>query len=726
MDANQFLAEFGHIANAPNGVIKLRELVLQLAISGRLVVKNESTQPVEDTIKEANDIREAYEEDLKLRSTRMQPPLSKIPYIVPEHWKWVRLERLCKYIQRGKGPKYVDKSSTYVVSQKCIQWSGFDLSPARHVSDESLKKYGKERYLCDGDLLWNSTGTGTAGRVAIYSGLDEQSAVADSHVTVIRLANCSPRYFWCVIASPWVQLRIEPSHSDSLVSGTTQQVELNTTTVRALPIPLPPLEEQSRIVAKVDELMALCDQLEAQQKKRRTLQNNLRQATLQAVAASQSPHELQDSWLRLQANFDQLFSAPEDVGDLRKLLSELAIYGALDASDIPTNISILDQYLEDLATKKSGKRFAKINQINEEISLPSGWRWVLLEELLAGSESGWSPKCEAEPRRDNEWGVLKVSAVTWGEFKAEENKRLPLSLEARPECEVKAGDFMLSRANTAELVARSVITPENCPQKLLMSDKIVRLLFLDDRLKPWVNLVNNSEYARAYYKERATGTSDSMRNVSRQVIHELPIPLPPLEVQERIIKSLADLLTICEKLENKAKYRLHLSQNLAAASIAALTGIAIEQEEEAMKAPQTELIAPVRLGTPPGVKVQAPLATILARHSGEMSAKDLWQRFGGEIDAFYAQLKTEVAHGWLLEPSVLILKDGLDVEKTIDEDGAKLIQIVKKLGGLVYEDDLFNQSDLERGTFEKQLKLEMKNGWIIKRSAAEARALQET
>ena len=70
-----------------------------------------------------------------------------------------------------------------------------------------------------------------------------------------------------------------------------------------------------------------------------------------------------------------------------------------------------------------------------------------------------------------------------------------------------------------------------------------------------------------------------------------------------------------------------------------------------MKAPHTELIAPLRLGTPPGIKAQAPLATLLARHNGEMSAKDAWQRFGGEIDAFYAQLKTEVAHGWILEPA---------------------------------------------------------------------------
>lgn len=70
-----------------------------------------------------------------------------------------------------------------------------------------------------------------------------------------------------------------------------------------------------------------------------------------------------------------------------------------------------------------------------------------------------------------------------------------------------------------------------------------------------------------------------------------------------------------------------------------------------MKAPQAELIASLRLGTAPDIKAQAPLATILVRHNGEMSAKDLWQRFGGEIDVFYAQLKTEVAHGWILEPA---------------------------------------------------------------------------
>lgn len=263
--------------------------------------------------------------------------------------------------------------------------------------------------------------------------------------------------------------------------------------------------------------MALCDKLEEQQQSRRKLQNALRQATLQALANAQSPHELQAGWARLEANFRYLFSTPEDVGELRALCVELAIRGELTPRseyDVPENAYELLKQLEE---QKTEKRVAKLSRANTPFELPANWAWALFDDLLQKSESGWSPKCDAEPRRKGEWGVLKVSAVTWGAFRPEENKRLPFSLEPRLECEVKPGDFLLSRANTADLVARSVVVAENAPDRLLMSDKIVRLIFIDPDLKLWANLVNNSQFAREYYRANATGTSDSMRNVSRQV-----------------------------------------------------------------------------------------------------------------------------------------------------------------------------------------------------------------
>lgn len=102
------------------------------------------------------------------------------------------------------------------------------------------------------------------------------------------------------------------------------------------------------------------------------------------------------------------------------------------------------------------------------------WRATQLRELVASSGAGWSPSCDARPRSGDEWGVLKVSAVSWGQFRPDENKALPAHLTPRPELEVQPGDFLVSRANTAELVARSVVV-ESTPPQLMLSDKIVRL-----------------------------------------------------------------------------------------------------------------------------------------------------------------------------------------------------------------------------------------------------------
>lgn len=664
MDARQFLAEFGHIANAPGGIGKLRELVIQLAISGRLVERIESEATASQEIEAAAELRRAYEEELDLRATRMHPPLHSKPFSVPDHWLWTRLEQICLYIQRGKGPKYVERSSTHVISQKSVQWSGFDLSSARFVADDSLGSYGKERFLCAGDLLWNSTGTGTAGRVAIYQPDESITAVADSHVTVVRLASCSPRYLWCVIASPWVQSRIEPSHPDSLVSGTTQQVELNTSTARALPIPLPPIQEQSRIVAKVDELMALCDTLEAQQQARRKLQNNLRQSTLQAVASATSPHELQTTWTRLADNFGRLFHAPEDVVDLRKSVLDLAVSGYLsNPEELDGPASVLKAKI--LVAKERGiadgsfsrKKHVKPEEL-EETTLPAHWESITLDEAISTIDAGWSPACFPSARDDeSKWGVLKTTAVQVLRFLPHEHKELPASLDPRPQYQIKVGDILITRAGPKNRVGICCVV-DAAPARLMISDKLIRFHIIDDLINPrFVALCLSAGEPGRIVERLKSGMADSQMNISQDKLRSITIPLPPIEEQQRILTKIEAFMTVVDAYSERLRKSERLAEQVANVAVSALTGIAIEQEEEPMKAPQSELIASLRLGVAPDIKAQALLATILARHNGEMSAKDLWQRFGGEIDAFYAQLKTEVAHGWILEPEVAEMRE---------------------------------------------------------------------
>lgn len=576
MDAQQFLTEFGHIANAPGGVQQLREMVYQLAITGTLTSQLDTDGDARELLAGISTLRDrlirekAYKRLPKLEAEELDIP-SAIE--LPATWCWTRLLDIGEISPRNDAPDEAEASF--------IPMSGFSEFHMGALAPEAEKwghiKKGFTHFRNGDVVVAKITPCFENGKAAVIDGLEHSLGAGTTELHVFRPIHprILPGYIYLFLRSPYFAIEGEKN-----MTGTAGQKRLPTEYFATRALPLPPTTEQTRIVAKVEELMALCDKLETQQQDRRKLQNALRQSTLQAVASAASPHELQTTWARLADNFGKLFHAPEDVADLRKMATELAIRGALDVFSEPTDSSTVDVYMAELGRRKSGKRFAKAIQTDEEIPLPNGWRWVLLEDLLSDSESGWSPKCEAEPRRDGEWGVLKVSAVTWGSFNPNENKRLPLSLESRPECEVKPGDFMLSRANTAELVARSVIAPDGCPEKLLMSDKIVRLNFLDDALKPWVNLVNNSDLARSYYKDRATGTSDSMRNVSRQVIHELPIPLPSLKVQERVLLALSRLLRHCDELEKQVSSRMKLSAQLSVSAVAALTGIAIEQEEE--------------------------------------------------------------------------------------------------------------------------------------------------
>jgi type I restriction enzyme S subunit len=258
----------------------------------------------------------------------------------------------------------------------------------------------------------------------------------------------------------------------------------------------------------------------------------------------------------LTDNLPLLTGAPTGIKKLRELIIELAVRGKLvpqDPSDEPAG-ELLKRIAEEKARLvdegkiRKQKPLAEIGDEEKPFELPANWRWGRLGSQVVESSAGWSPSCDPRPRAANEWGVLKVSAVSWGVYQPEENKALPASLEARPEHEVAEGDFLVSRANTAELVARSVVV-ETTPAHLMLSDKIVRLKLTSLCERRYVNLANSAPLARDYYSRVAGGTSSSMKNVSREQILNLPLALPPLAEQHRIVAKVDELMALCNRLE---------------------------------------------------------------------------------------------------------------------------------------------------------------------------------
>ena len=212
-------------SNSIYGVQKLRELILDLAIRGKLLPQNIKDEPVSLLIEKITDEKNQKVLIGEIKKQKSLPKIT-IPFQIPSNWQWLYLQDLSSYIQRGKSPKYVDKSDKIVISQKCVRWNGLDISPARFIDPKSLENYEKSRFLKDGDILWNSTGTGTIGRASLFFQVNEyQNIVADSHVTVVRTLGNISDYIYLVIRSPYIQKGLE-----STASGTTNQIELNTST----------------------------------------------------------------------------------------------------------------------------------------------------------------------------------------------------------------------------------------------------------------------------------------------------------------------------------------------------------------------------------------------------------------------------------------------------------------------------------------------------------------
>ena len=417
MDPSDLIENFDTIAEAPGGVGRVRELVLRLAVQGKLVPQDDLDQPADKLLTDISAAKAALEGrgSIQGQTQRPQPVAAEVPFAIPPSWKWTRLDTISEYIQRGKSPKYAEESDIPVISQKCVQWSGFDISRARSVRPDSLDKYGPERFLKPGDLLWNSTGTRTIGRVNVLPNLSSrfQRIVADSHVTVIRPLLVKSLYAWCFLASPWVQNTI-----DDISTGTTKQKELGTGTVRDLAFPLPPLAEQTRIIAKVDEVMALCDEFEQKQERRCRVRGALQVSALDALATADTPEELAEAWGRVQTNWSTITSAPESVSLLRSAIVEMGVRGRLTQQiegDEPAETWLQRVALEVAGRSEKGRKRSSRTAAAEVApwSLPAGWAWARLPGVgfYGRGKSKHRPRNDPILYRDGKYPFVQTGDV---------------------------------------------------------------------------------------------------------------------------------------------------------------------------------------------------------------------------------------------------------------------------------------------------------------------------
>ena len=534
---------------------QLKNSILLMAVQGKLVPQDPNDEPASVLLERIHAEKERLIKEKKIKREKNPSVIFKgadntpyekigdevrsladeVPFDIPDSWEWVRLIDVCEYIQRGKSPKYSPIKKYPVVAQKCNQWSGFSIEKAQFIEPNSLSSYGPERLLQDNDLMWNSTGLGTLGRMAIYKTAANpyELAVADSHVTVIRPLKqfVLPEYLYYYFANPSVQSVIEDQ-----ADGTTKQKELATATIKAYLTPIPPLDEQRRILAKLSEVLPVVknygvvyDETTVMQEAfPESLKKSILQEAVQGKLVPQDPSDEPAEALleRIRAEKQRLIKE----GKIKKDKHESVIFRR-----------------DNSHYEKRGSKEENINDIIP-FELPDSWEWIRLSAILTSTDAGKSPQCENRPRTIGEWGVIKTTAIQDGYFLAEENKVLPLDFNLQESMVVHHGDLLITRAGPRNRTG-VICVVDGKPENLILSDKTVRLSYLRNFVNPHYVMTALSSPAMQYFVVDAmTGMASSQVNISQEKMKTFLLPLPPLNEQQRIVDEVSKIFGRIDKL----------------------------------------------------------------------------------------------------------------------------------------------------------------------------------
>ncbi len=545
MNPNQLLTHFDRISQAPDAIPRLRRFILDLAVRGKLVEQDPRDEPASKLLKRIQTEKTRLVKAGGIRKMKTLPSIEdeETPFTVPTNWDWVRLNDITSYIQRGKSPKYATTEGLPVISQKCVQWIGLNLHFAKLITRESIEGYDTIRFLLSGDLLWNSTGTGTIGRI-IKVKEPPPKLVCDSHVTVVRCLEVDAEYVRSWLRSDHVYADIEDR-----AAGSTNQVELTSQLAMNQVVPLPPLAEQHRIVAKVDELMGLCDRLETAQTERESQRDRLVASSLNHLNNGADADAFQDHARFYFNHLPRLTTRPAHIKQLRQTILNLAVRGKLvPQNPIDEPASMLLERIVYLTTEGQNipKRMHPFDLEALPFELPVFWEWVQVQDLC-------------RPSSMITYGVLKPVWVDTGvpTVRVKDMQGGELDVENVGQCSreraakfakttLETGDLLIAK-DGATLGKTAFVPPSLAGGNI--TQHVLRFPMTQHVVSLFVRLVIDSPHGQAWMRSETKGVALPGVNVGD--FRRMPIPLPPLAEQHRIVAKVEELMTLCNQLETQ-------------------------------------------------------------------------------------------------------------------------------------------------------------------------------
>ena len=532
---------FDVIAQAPGGVARLRELILTLAVQGKLVPQDPSDEPASELLKKIRVEKDRLIAEGKIKRDK---PLAEIadeekPFQLPVGWSWEPLGSLGN----------IFSGNSINAAEKEEKFAGVEGLPFIATKDVG---YGLERLDYENGIRIprseHSFKVAHAGAVLMCAeggSAGKKCGLADQHICFGNklfanepYAGISSKFILFVYLAPYFFHSFKSSMT-GIIGGISLAKFLE------LPIPLPPLAEQSRIVTRVEELMQLCDALEASGQFEAQQHAQLAGTLLGTLTQSETPEALADNWQRIATHFDLLLDRPEAVDALEQTILQLAVRGLLvpqDPTDEPASVLLqkIRTEKDHLIAQGKIKRDKPLQPITDEekpFELPQGWEWVRLGNLGI-TQTGGTPASSKSEYFNGNFPFIGPGQITpSGQILPAE--KFVSELGALESAVAELGDILMvciggSIGKCAAATFSTAFNQQiNSVNPLLSSSEYV------------LNAMSSIDFTQAVLNA-ATGSATPI--ISKGKWDLLLLPLPPQDEQERIVTRVTELRSLCDNL----------------------------------------------------------------------------------------------------------------------------------------------------------------------------------
>ncbi|WP_338413675.1 restriction endonuclease subunit S [uncultured Sphaerotilus sp.] len=555
--------QFDLLATAPGGVARLRELILTLAVQGKLVPQEAGDEPASVLLQRIRGEKDRLIAEGKIKRDKPMAEIydEELPFDIPTGWTWARIPALTYSLGQGEPSTtftYID-----VAAIENIKGVITDNIQVIHPTDAPSRA---RKNVAVGTVLYSTIRPYLKNIAIVEQDYQPRPIASTAFATMHPHQGLISRYLLTYLRSkPFTDF------VNSKSVGIAYPAINDANFFQGL-IALPPTAEQSRIVIRVEELMRLCDALEQQRQLETAQHAQLLNTLLGTLTDCTSPDELAANWQRVSDHFDLLLDRPEAVDALEQAILQLAVRGLLvpqDPADEPASVLLQRTRAEkdrliSAGKIKRDKPLPAMTEAEKPFDLPDGWAWSCLGEIaLTGPTNGLSPRPSETP---TDMRCLSLSATTRGYFKDDCFKYVAIDKYAAKPFLLKNDDLLIQRGNSLDYVGIAAIyTGED--DAFIYPDLMMRLKISTQINLSLVHVWLICENGRDYFKRNATGTQGTMPKVNQATVARTPVPIPPAAEQTRIVARVTQLRDLCTTLRQRLAARQTTQRHLAEALV---------------------------------------------------------------------------------------------------------------------------------------------------------------